>query len=68
MKTKSGLLMLSDGDGDVVKALGLVDDMGFGLGVRSQRFALVLKDGVVDHVRRPSTRTHAAAGATPCCC
>jgi len=42
--------MLSDADGDIVKALGLVDDMGFGLGVRSQRFVLVLEDGVVKHV------------------
>jgi peroxiredoxin len=39
--------MLSDGDGDLVKALGLVDDMGYGLGVRSQRFALVVESGVV---------------------
>mmetsp|Transcript_9869 Transcript_9869/g.22039 ORF Transcript_9869/g.22039 Transcript_9869/m.22039 type:complete len:312 (+) Transcript_9869:3-938(+) len=50
MQTKSGLIMLSDADGDIVKALGLVDDMGFGLGVRSQRFVLVLEDGVVKHV------------------
>jgi len=47
MQKKSGVLMLSDGDGDLVKALGLVDDMGYGLGVRSQRFALVVESGVV---------------------
>lgn len=39
--------MLSDADGDVVKAMGLVEDMGFSLGVRSQRYVLVVKDGVV---------------------
>ena len=46
----STLDMYSDGDGDLVKALGLVDDMGFGLGLRSKRFALVVEDGVVAHV------------------
>jgi glutaredoxin/glutathione-dependent peroxiredoxin len=46
----SDLMMLSDGDGDFVKALGLADDMGFGVGVRSKRFALVLQDGKVEHL------------------
>lgn len=50
MATKSSLLMLSDGDGDLVKAMGLVDDMGFGMGVRSKRFALVVKNGIVENV------------------
>lgn len=48
--SSSGLVVLSDGDGDFVKALGLADDMGFGVGVRSKRFALVLEDGKVDSV------------------
>jgi peroxiredoxin len=39
-----------DGDGDVVKALGLAEDMGFGLGVRSKRFALALENGKVTHL------------------
>ena len=47
---ESKLKMLSDGDGDLVRALGLVDDMGFGLGTRSKRFALLCEDGVVAHV------------------
>jgi len=50
VKDGSTIEMLSDGDGDVVKALGLVDDMGFGLGVRSKRFALLCKNGIVKHV------------------
>jgi len=50
MVTKSGLLMLSDADGDAVKAMGLVDDMGFGLGLRSKRFVIVAEAGVVEHV------------------
>jgi len=50
MTTKSGLLMLSDADGDCVKAMGLVDDMGFGLGLRSKRFVVIAEAGVVKHV------------------
>ena len=44
------IVMLSDGDGDFVKSLGLADDMGFGVGVRSQRFALVADNSVVTHL------------------
>ena len=43
----SSLTYLADGDGDLVKALGLVEDMGFGVGLRSKRFALMVEDGVV---------------------
>lgn len=42
------ILMLADGNGDFTKALGLeLDASGFGMGMRSQRFALVADDGVV---------------------
>jgi peroxiredoxin len=44
------LTMLSDADGDVVRAIGLADDLGFGMGVRSNRFALLVQDGLVRHV------------------
>ena len=47
--SESGLLMLSDADGDAVKAMGLVDDMGFGLGLRSKRFVVVAEGGVAKH-------------------
>ena len=50
MSAKSSLLMLSDGDADLIKQLGMVDDMGFGMGFRSKRFAVVMTDGVIDHV------------------
>merc|ERR1712113_1066354 len=49
-KEDTTLQMFSDGDGDLVRALGLVDDMGFGLGFRSKRFALLCEDGVIKHV------------------
>ncbi len=44
------VLMLADGNGDYAKALGLeLDARGFGLGLRGQRFALVIDDGVVKY-------------------
>ena len=43
----SKITMLSDGDGDLVKSLGLAEDMGFGFDVRSKRFVIVAEDGVV---------------------
>ncbi|MGQ0456422.1 MAG: peroxiredoxin [Hyphomicrobium sp.] len=40
--------MLADGSGDFAKAIGLeIDLSGFGLGVRSKRYAMLVKDGVV---------------------
>ena len=43
------VVMLADGNAAYTKALGLeLDATGFGMGVRSQRFAMVVKNGVVD--------------------
>jgi len=40
--------MIADGNGDFAKALGLtLDASGFGMGLRSQRFAMIVQDGVV---------------------
>jgi peroxiredoxin len=45
------LLMVSDWDAGFSKALDLtMDASGFGLGVRSQRFALIAEDGVITHL------------------
>ena len=45
------ILMLADGNGEFVRALGLeMDASDFGMGMRSQRFALVAEDGVVKHL------------------
>jgi glutaredoxin/glutathione-dependent peroxiredoxin len=45
------LLMLADGNAEFTKALGLVlDGTGFGMGLRSQRFAMVVDNGVVSHL------------------
>ena len=47
----SGIDMLADGNGEFSKALGLEQDASaFGMGLRSQRFALVADDGVVTHL------------------
>ena len=46
-----GIDMLADGNGDFTRALGLeLDGTAFGMGQRSQRFALVAKDGIVTHL------------------
>jgi len=43
-----GLRMLSDGNGDFARALGLeMDASGYGMGIRSKRFSLYAEDGVV---------------------
>jgi len=45
------VLMLADGNGDYSRALGLeLDATGFGMGMRGQRFAIVVDDGVATHV------------------
>lgn len=43
--------MIADGNGDFTKALGLdVDLTGGGLGLRSKRYAMIVKDGTVAHL------------------
>jgi peroxiredoxin len=45
------VLMLADGNAAYTKALGLeLDASGFGMGTRGQRFAMVVKNGVVDRL------------------
>ena len=42
------ILMLGDGNGAFTKAVGLeMDASGFGMGVRSQRYSMIVEDGVV---------------------
>ncbi|MCH6548625.1 MAG: peroxiredoxin [Proteobacteria bacterium] len=43
--------MLADGNGEYARALGLeMDATGFGMGMRGQRFAIIVDDGVATHV------------------
>ncbi|MEO1244059.1 MAG: peroxiredoxin [Pseudomonadota bacterium] len=45
------VMMLADGNGEYVKALGLeLDASGFGMGTRGERFAIIVDDGVATHV------------------
>ena len=45
------VMMLADGNGEYSQALGLeLDATGFGIGMRGQRFAIVVDDGVATHV------------------
>lgn len=45
------ITMLADGNGEFTKAMGLEwDGSGAGLGARSQRYAVVLQDGVVTSI------------------
>jgi peroxiredoxin len=51
-----GITMLADGNADFAAALGLdMDGTKFGMGRRSQRYAMVVNDGVVEslHVEAP---------------
>jgi peroxiredoxin len=42
------VMMLADGNGEFTKAVGLtMDGTGYGMGLRSQRYAMVLDNGVI---------------------
>lgn len=46
-----GLIMVADGNAELTRALGLeLDASAYGMGIRSKRFALLLRDGVVEKV------------------
>ena len=45
------VLMLADGNGEFAESLGLtMDASGFGMGTRSQRYAMIVDDGTVTDV------------------
>ena len=49
--TGDSVTLLADGNGEFTQALGLgLDGTGFGLGQRSQRFAMVVENGTVAHL------------------
>jgi peroxiredoxin len=48
---KGKIRMLGDGNGEFTRAVGLeLDASGFGMGKRSQRYAMVVKDGKVEQL------------------
>ena len=47
-KTDDKVLMLADGNGEFTQAMGLTTDASkFGLGTRSQRYAMIVQDGFI---------------------
>ena len=55
-----GVEFLSDGNGDFAKAIKLtMDGTGFGLGIRSQRYSMVVEDGVVKAINVEDTPSKA---------
>ena len=47
-KAEDKVLMLADGNADFTKAVGLdADFTGYGMGIRSQRYAMLIEDGTV---------------------
>jgi len=50
-KSEGKVMMLADGSADFTKAVGLsMDASGYGMGVRSQRYAAIVENGVVTHL------------------
>lgn len=60
------ILMLADGNAEFTAALGLeLDASGFGLGTRSQRFAMIVEDGKVTHLNvEPGTGVDVSSAET----
>ncbi|MBI4514656.1 MAG: peroxiredoxin [Deltaproteobacteria bacterium] len=49
---KGRVRLLADGNAEFTKAIGLtLDASGFGMGMRSQRYVMVVKDGVVQQLQ-----------------
>lgn len=47
----AAITMLADGNGDFAEALGLtMDGSKFGMGTRSQRYSMIVNDGVVEQL------------------
>jgi peroxiredoxin len=45
------ILMLADGNGEFTRSVGLtMDATGFGMGERSQRYSMLVRDGVVEQL------------------
>lgn len=60
------ILMLADGNGDFAKAMGQeLDARAFGMGIRSQRYAAIIEDGVLKalHVDAPGEVNASGADA-----
>ena len=58
------IVMLADGNGDFAEALGLtMDGSKFGMGKRSQRYSMVVNDGVVEQLNVEAPGEFSASSA-----
>lgn len=58
------ILMLSDGNGELTKLLGMDLDLSArGLGLRSDRYAMVVDNGVITHLAREKPRAFEVSSA-----
>ncbi len=59
------LTLVADGNGQLTKALGLeLDAEGYGMGMRSKRYAMILEDGVVNYLGIDDKEIKASAAET----
>ena len=60
----SDITMLADGNGEFADALGLTMDASkFGMGKRSQRYSMIVNDGVVEQVNVEAPGEYSASSA-----
>jgi peroxiredoxin len=60
----SDITMLADGNGEFAEALGLTMDASkFGMGKRSQRYSMIVNDGVVEQVNVEAPGEYSASSA-----
>lgn len=60
----SDITMLADGNGDLAEALGLtMDGSKFGMGKRSQRYSMIVNDGVVEQLNVEAPGEYSASSA-----
>ena len=58
------ITMLADGNGEFAKAIGLtMDGSKFGMGQRSQRYSMVVDDGVVEQINVEAPGEYRVSGA-----
>lgn len=58
------ITMLADGNGDFAKAIDLtMDGSGFGMGQRSQRYSMLVNDGVVEQLNVEKPGEYSASSA-----
>ncbi len=58
------ITMLADGNGDLASALGLtMDGSKFGMGTRSQRYSMIVNDGVVEQINVEAPGEYSASSA-----